>query len=171
MLHVCRSPWRVEVMQGNQPFLHVRPRPHLLRAAEKNTNLARAHITEQRQLGNIGIVVLNEGDFRAGDAELFQLLRHVIIDGKAPVFRRGEVAEHKLGGTLRLGFLPDVENLFDRQIHLTLRFVRCSRFHQSKIQSRLSSLRRDFQHVVFAGINAAVFQSLGPRGERLHECL
>ena len=62
-------------------------------------------------------------------------------------------------------------NLFDRQIHLTLRFVRCSRFHQSKIQSRLSSLRRDFQHVVFAGINAAVFQSLGPRGERLHECL
>ena len=171
LLHVCRSPRRVQVMQGNQPFLHVRPRPHLLRAAEQDADFARTHITEQRQLGNVRIVILNEGDFRVRDAEFFQLLRHVVIDGEALIFRRREVAKHELGGTLRFGFLPDVENLFDGQIHFALRFVRCGRFHQPEIQSRLPSLGRDFQHVVFAGVNPAVFQSLGAGSERLHELL
>jgi hypothetical protein len=84
LLHVRRSPRRVEMMQGDQPFLHIRPRTHLLRAAEKHTNLARAHITKQRQLGSIRIVILNEGDFVAGNSQPFQLLRRVVIDGETP---------------------------------------------------------------------------------------
>jgi len=65
--------------------------------------LCRADITEQHHLGNIGIVVLNEGDFRAWDAELFQLLRHVVIDGETRSFgvdsRRTQAARNAPAST------------------------------------------------------------------------
>jgi hypothetical protein len=38
------------MMQGDQSLLHVRARTHLLRAAEEDADLARAHIAEQRSL-------------------------------------------------------------------------------------------------------------------------
>ena len=50
LLDVGRSPRRVEMMQGDQPLLHVGALTHLLRAAEKNADLACAHVAKQRQL-------------------------------------------------------------------------------------------------------------------------
>jgi hypothetical protein len=62
------------MVQGNQPFLHVRARTHLLRAAEEDADLARAHVSEQSQLRGVGIVVLDEGDLALGDAHDLQLV-------------------------------------------------------------------------------------------------
>ena len=47
LLHVGGSPRRVQMMQRNQPFLHIRARTHFLRAAEQDADLARADGTEQ----------------------------------------------------------------------------------------------------------------------------
>ena len=38
------------MVKRNQPFLNVRARTHLLRAAKQDADLARANVTEQRQL-------------------------------------------------------------------------------------------------------------------------
>jgi len=156
---------RFEVVFRDEQGLHVRACTHFLRRAHGDPHLARANVFEERGLRGVAVVILNEGDFIAGNAKSFQLLGHVVIDREALIFRRGEVTEHKLGRTLRPGFLPDVEDLFDRQIHLALRFVRRGRFHQPEIQGRLPPLGCDFEHVVHARINAAGFQLLGAGGQ------
>ena len=70
-------------MQGNQPLLHIRAGTHFLRAAEQDTDFARAHGTEQRQLRVVGVVILNEGDFVCRDAQPFQFVGHVIDKRKS----------------------------------------------------------------------------------------
>jgi len=62
-------------------------------------------------------------------------------------------------------------DVFDGQIDLALRFVGRRGFHQAEIQRRHSSLRRDLQHVVFAGINPAGFQPVSPGSKFLDKCL
>ncbi len=60
-------------------------------------------------------------------------------------------------------------DVFDGLIDLAFWLVPGGRFHQPEIQCRFSSFRRDFQHVVFARITPAGFQSVSSRGELLHE--
>jgi hypothetical protein len=66
LFNVRRTPRGIEMMEGDEPFLHVRARPHLLGAAEENADLAGANILEQRQLRGIRIVVLDEGNLALG---------------------------------------------------------------------------------------------------------
>ena len=50
LLHVRRTPRRVEVVQRNQPLLHIRAGPDLLRAAHEDADFAGANILEKREL-------------------------------------------------------------------------------------------------------------------------
>ena len=157
------------MMQGNQPLLHIRSRTHFLRAAEQDADFARADGTEQGQLRVVGVVILNEGDFVFRDAQAFQFVGHVPINGKATVLRRGQIAEHKLRQTIILGRLPNPMNVFHGQIHFALRVIRQAGFHQPQIQRGLAAFGGDFEHVVFARINAAAFQRLGALRETFNK--
>ena len=149
------------MMQSNQSLLNVGSRTHFLRAAEQDTDFARADGTEQSQLRVVRIIILNEGDFIFRDAQAFQFVGHVPINGKATVLRRGQIAKHKLRQTIILRCLPNPMNVFHGEIHFALRIVRQAGFHQAQIQRGLAAFGGDFEHVVFAGINAPAFQRLG----------
>jgi len=58
---------------------------------------------EQRQLRIVCVVILNEGDVVCRDAQAFQFVRHVIVNGKATVLRRGQITENQLSETVILG--------------------------------------------------------------------
>jgi hypothetical protein len=117
---------------------------------KQDADFARADGTEQRQLRVVGVVILNEGDFVFRDAQAFQFVGHVPINGKATVLRRGQIAKHKLRQTVILGRLPNAMNVFHRQIDFALRIVRQAGFHQPQIQRGLAAFGGDFEHVVFA---------------------
>ena len=156
-------------MQRNQPLLDVRARTHFLCAAEQDTDLACADGTEQRQLCVVRVVVLDEGDVGCGNAQPFQLVGHVIVNGKATVLRRGQIAEHQLCQTVVLGRLPNAVNVFHREIYFALRVVRQAGFHQPQIQRGLAAFGGDFEHVVFARVNPPAFQRLGAARETFNE--
>ena len=101
-------------MQRNQPLLHIRARTHFLCAAEKDANFALAHRTEQREFCIVRIVILNEGDFIFRDAEIFQFVGHVTINGKTFVLRRGQIAKDKLRRAIIFGRLPNPMKCFRR---------------------------------------------------------
>src|SRR5439155_26801754 len=62
LLHVGRPPRCIEMVKRNQPFLAIRARAHLSRAAEPNASLACANVTEKRQISSIRIVIRDEDD-------------------------------------------------------------------------------------------------------------
>ena len=161
LFHVRRPPRRIEMMKRNQPLLHIGAGPHFLRAAEKNAHLARADGSEKRQLRVVRVVILDEGDFGCGNAQPFQLVGHVIVNGKATVLRRGQIAEDKLRQTVVLGRVPNAMNVFDRQIYFALGMIRHMRLHQPQIQRGLAALGGDFEHVVLARIDPPAFQLFG----------
>src|SRR5205823_9288639 len=49
LLYVSGPPRSIEMVKSNEPFLDVRARTHLLRAAKQDAHLARANVTKQRQ--------------------------------------------------------------------------------------------------------------------------
>ena len=120
LLDVGGAPRRVEVVQGDEPLLHVGAFAHLRRAAEKDAHLSFAHVFEERGFGGVLVVVLDEGDLRGGNAAGDQLLAHVVIDGEAPSagLRRGQIAEDELRAFLLRRVEPDLVDLRDGQIHL-----------------------------------------------------
>ena len=155
------------MMQRNQPLLDVRARTHFLCAAEQDTDFACADGTEQRQLRIVRIVILNKSDFVFRDAQAFQFVGHVAINGKATVLRRGQIAKHKLRQTIILRRLPNLMNFFHREIYFALRIIRQAGFHQPQIQRGLAAFGGDFEHVVFTRVNPSGFQRLGALGQPL----
>ena len=73
LLDVGRPPRGVEVMKGDQAFLHVGSRSHLLGASQRHPDLTGADTFEKASLGGIRVVILDEGDFLGGNALLNEL--------------------------------------------------------------------------------------------------
>ena len=144
-------------MKRNQTLLHIRSRPHFLCAAEKDANFARVHRTKQSQFCMVGIVILDEGNFRLWQAALHQFFGHVIVNGEALVLWRGKVAEDELRQATLFARLPNAVNIFDGHVDLALRVVLGRWQHQPQIERRLASLARNFEHIIFRRINALGF--------------
>src|SRR5258706_12066279 len=121
------------MMQSNEALLDVRSRTHFLRTAEKDANLAGAHVTKQRQLSRVRVVVLDESNVSAWHAKPFEFFRHVTINREPTVLGRGQVAKNHLGGSLRRCRLPDAMNVLDGLVDLPLRLVPCRRFYLAEI--------------------------------------
>ena len=112
-------------MEGNQPVLDIGSCPQLLRGTEQDTHLPGAHFRKQLRLFCLRAGFMDKGDFLPGDALFHQFLPHIIVNIKGTVrFRRGEVAENKLCGTLLCCFLPNIKSVLDTAVYLAVRKVR-----------------------------------------------
>jgi hypothetical protein len=70
LLDVRRAPRRVEVVQRDEPILHVRAGAHLLGRAHEHADLAGAHRVEERLFLHVGLRLVDERDLVARDAEV-----------------------------------------------------------------------------------------------------
>jgi hypothetical protein len=84
LLDFGRLPGGVEVVEGNQAFLHVGAGAHFLRAAQKDPHLARADFLEQRLFLGVGIGVAGGGDMAPGDTTRDEFLGDLVIDRIPP---------------------------------------------------------------------------------------
>ena len=75
-------------MQGDQLFLHVGARAHLLRGAEEYPDLTAAHLSEQLLFLDLGIGSVDIGDFLGRDAFGNELIPDGVIDIEVPVIAR-----------------------------------------------------------------------------------
>ena len=71
------------MMRGHQPLLYVHARAHLGCGAKQDAHPASLHVAEQLGFADVGIGIVDEGDFLCGDATFHELLPHILIDGKA----------------------------------------------------------------------------------------
>ena len=140
LLNVRGPPRPVQMMQGNEPLLHIRPRAHLLSAAEKDPHLARANLLEQGQLLGIALVILDECQFVAGNAARGELGSDVIVNREPTVFGRGEIAEDQLRRTVGRCALPDLVNALHSEIHFAFLVVAGAVVHQPQVEGRLPAL-------------------------------
>ena len=83
LLHVGRLPRDVQVMQGDQALLHVRPRAHLLRGSEHDPDRSGVDLLEQRRLLVVRVVVVDESDLAFRDPALNQRGLQVVVDGES----------------------------------------------------------------------------------------
>ena len=164
LLHVGRSPRRIEMMQGNQPLLHVRARTHLLRAAEKDADLARAHIPEQRELRGVGIVVLNEGDFAARHAQPLQLVAPCRDKPRSPCLSAWRGRRRQAGRNAPASVSCQMRKMFSTaRLTLPCGSSGAAGFISRRSKRRLPPLGRDFQHVVFAADQPGRFSIVSAR--------
>ena len=106
LLDVARSPRRVEVMERDEPFLHVRAGAHFLGGAQKDADAPGIHRIKQVLLLPVGLGVMDIGDFFCRDAFGNEFVADFVIDVEAVGIGRREVAEHKLGQPLVFAFFP-----------------------------------------------------------------
>ena len=97
------------------------------------------------------------------------LFRCVCLRGCSLHALRGRnVAEYQLCQPVVCAFLPNAEDVFDAGIDLAPRVIRQQRIDQALIQSQLSSVAGNLQHVVHPWINAAGVYLHGTLGQALH---
>ena len=72
-------------MKCDKSVLNIRAGSHLLRRAEKHSDLALAGLLEQFFLLHIGICFVDKADFAFGDTTLYELLSDVVIHRKCAV--------------------------------------------------------------------------------------
>ena len=125
LFQIAGPPGTVQIMQSNQPVLHVGPRPHFAGAAQKNPHLPGANFGKQFFLFDLRIGIVNKGNLRFGNPPGDQFLPNIFIYIEAAVpFGSGNIAEDELGELVRSALFPDLRNVLHAQIHLALGFVR-----------------------------------------------
>lgn len=61
LFEVAGTPWGIEVVEGDEPVLHVRPHAHLGRTAQEHAHIAGAHFGEQLLLFHVRVRRVDEG--------------------------------------------------------------------------------------------------------------
>ena len=115
-------------MECHKPILHIRPRAHLLGAAQQDAHLPGAHLGEQFLFPSFGIGVMDIGDLVFWDAHRHELHFQIVIDIEAAVILGGgEIAEHKLRPALLRGLLPYPIDIPGAGGHLSIRVIQSQR--------------------------------------------
>ena len=79
LLQIARPPRAVEVVERDEPVLHVHTRAHLEGAAHEHTHLTGAHLCKQLLLPRFGVGFMDECDLLAGDSSGNELFPDVVI--------------------------------------------------------------------------------------------
>ena len=82
LLQIARSPWAVEIMQGNQPVLHIHTSAHFEGAAHQDTHLTSTNLCKQFLFSGLCVCVMDEGNLLWRNTTGNQLGANVIIGGK-----------------------------------------------------------------------------------------
>ena len=86
-------------------------------------------------------------------------------------FRCAEVTEHELGQLVPLSFVPNAEDIVHAHVDLTGRFVGQIRIDDTLIQTKLSAIGRNLEHVVGCGIYDTGVNLGGSFRQLLHHSL
>ena len=125
LFQIAGPPGTVQIMQGDQPVLHIGSRPHLAGAAQQNPHLPGANFGKQLLLFDLRISTVNKGNLRFGHPPGDQFLPNIFIYIEAAVpFWGGNIAEDELGELVRSTLFPDLRIIFYAQVHLALGVVR-----------------------------------------------
>ena len=155
--HIRRPPAHIQVMDGNQPILHIRPCPHFLGTAQKHTHLTGADFGKEFFLFCFRIRVMDESDLCFRNPPGCQLGFDVIVYIKrAIIFRSGQIAENKLRQLPVISLFPDPENIIYAGIQFAPGIIREQRVHQPLVKADFPSIGSDLQHVIDRWIDAAV---------------
>lgn len=82
LLQVGRPPGSIKMMCGHQTFLDVHASAHLAGGAEQDTNMAGIHVGKEFCLADVGVGLMDEGDFFRRNPQRDKFASYVVIDGK-----------------------------------------------------------------------------------------
>ena len=82
LFQITRSPGAVEIMQGNQPVLHIHTSAHFEGTAHQDTHLTGANLCKQLLFPGLGVCVMDERNLLCRNTTGNQLGTNVIIGGK-----------------------------------------------------------------------------------------
>ena len=167
--HVAGLPADIQVMHRRKPLLDVRSGSHFCGAAEQNTHIAGAHFGEQCGLFCFGVGIVDELNFTFRHPGGDQFLANIIVDIKvAIVLWCREVAEQKLRQLLLLAIRPDLQHVPNTGVQLAVGVVRQDGVHQANIQTDLSAIVGDAQHIVLGRIHRAGVDFRSASAQLLH---
>ena len=157
LLHIAGPPWRIQVVQGAQPGLHIGAHPHLGGRPQQHPNPAFTHRLEQRGLLDVGFGIVHKGNLLVGNARVDQPMAQIVIHAEALAALGGrQIAEHQLCATDLSCPVPGGQHFSYAGRHLALGIEPGRRHHQPEIQSSLAAVRGDRQHVVILRLDGAV---------------
>ena len=82
LFQVGRPPGGIKMMCGHQTFLDIHASAHLAGGAEQDTNMAGIHVGKEFCLADIGVGLMDEGDFFRRNPPRDKFASYVVIDGK-----------------------------------------------------------------------------------------
>ena len=85
LFQITRSPGAVEIMQGNQPVLHIHTSAHFEGAAHQDTHLTSTNLCKQFLFPGLCVCVMDEGNLLCRNATGNQLGANVIIGSKGRI--------------------------------------------------------------------------------------
>ena len=103
LFKITRTPRTVEIMQRNQPVLHVGPCSHLGSAAHEHAHLTGAHLREQLLLLDLRVGFMDERNLPGGHTVGDELFPNVIIDVEG-VLLRGIIGKKGFASALRSSY-------------------------------------------------------------------
>jgi hypothetical protein len=165
LLDVPRSPWRIEVVESDEPLLHVRPGAHFFGGAQQDADAAGIHGVKQCLLLAVRIGVMDVGDFLCRNASGDELVAKLVINVEAIRIGCREVAENKLRQSLFLSCRPRSVNLLDGAARLRIVWLG-EGIDQAHIERGLSSVAGDLEHVVHGRIDLRCAEFLRAVHER-----
>ena len=128
LLQVAGPPWAIEIMQGDEPVLHIGSGSHFCGAAHEDTHLAAAHLGEQLLFLLLGVGGVDISDLVFRNAHLQQLLPQIVIHIEAAVrFGSRQVAENQLRAALCGTLCPYPIDIPGAYGNLAVFIVRCQR--------------------------------------------
>lgn len=147
LFEVAGTPWGIEVVEGDEPVLHVRPRAHLGRGANEHAHIAGAHFGEQLLLFHVRVRRVDESYLALRDATGNELFLYVVVDVEA-LAGRGQVAEYELRQLLSRPVLPDAEHVVHTAVDLRAVRVGQQRVHHALVEAELAPVVCDGEHIV-----------------------
>ena len=83
LLQVGRTPRRIQMMRGHQPFLDIHARPHFAGGTKQNADVPGVHVGKEFCLADIGVGLVDEGNFFCRNPPRNELVPYIVIHGKA----------------------------------------------------------------------------------------
>ena len=144
-------------MKGNQAILHVCAGTHFCCGAKKKSDCTFAYFGKQLVLACNGICIVDVCNLICRNTFGNQFTPNIVIHVERTVFLRcRHITEDKLNTFLCFGFLPDRNCTLNQGVNFGVLIIGVNILEKSLIQSQLSAVIGDTQHIILAWINTAV---------------
>ena len=135
------------MMQSNQLILYIYTETEFEGRTEQHANVAFPNLSKHGISLCFGLGIMNKSNLVRRNAFILKHNFHFIINVKTG-FRSRCVTENDLRRLLGRCFEIYISNIFNTACHFGLISEHSTWIYQSQIKGCLSSVRRDFQHIV-----------------------